>query len=114
MYAWRFHLLCNPAPLSPVDPQYMPYRPKSDAEVQQLYKECDFAFKQSFAFCPYSPEAVIRYANFLFQFQRFDDASSSPKPAKKPDPYNGQITGLIDQIKNIKGGLPSRPPTTPR
>ena len=99
MYAWRLRLLFpNPPPA----PQYLPYRPKNDAEVQQLYKECDFAFKQSFAYCPYSPEAVIRYANFLFQFQRFDDALIIAQTCQKLDPYNGQITGLIDQIQDIK------------
>jgi tetratricopeptide (TPR) repeat protein len=99
VYAWRLRLLF---PNPPPDPKYMPYRPKSDAEVQQLYREGDFAFKQSFAFCPYSPEAVIRYANFLFQFQRFDDALIVAKTCRKLDPYNGQITGLIDQIEDIK------------
>jgi tetratricopeptide (TPR) repeat protein len=102
VYAWRLRLLfSNPPP----DTKYLPYRPKSDAEVQQLYKECDFAFKQSFAFCPYSPEAVVRYANFLFQFQRFDDALIVAKTCKKLDPYNGQIIGLVDQIEKIKGQI---------
>jgi len=102
MYAWRLHLLLPSPPYPPVDPQYMPYRPKSDAEVQKLYRECDFAFKQSFAFCPYSPEAVVRYCNFLFQFQRFDDALLIAQTCHKLDPYNGQISDLIDQINKIK------------
>ena len=109
MYAWRLQLLQCPCP-HPIRRSTaavrMPYRPKSDAEVQQLYKECDFAFKQSFAFCPYSPEAVVRYANFLFQFQRFDDALIVAKTCQKLDPYNGQITGLIDQIEDIKKRMP--------
>ena len=101
MYAWRLRLLPEPGmPL--VTPEYQHYCPKSDAEIQQLYHECDFAFKQSFAFCPYSPEAVIRYVNFLFEFRRFDDALIVAKTCQKLDPYNGQITGLIDQIENIK------------
>ncbi len=100
MYAWRLRLLINYP--QPPDPQYLPYRPKSEAEVEQLERECDFAFKQSFAFCPYSPEAVIRYANFLFQFQRFDDALIIAKTCSQLDPYNGQITDLIDQIEKIK------------
>ncbi len=110
MYAWRLHLLLPSPPYPPVDPQYLPYRPKSDAEVQKLYKECDFAFKQSFAFCPYSPEAVVRYCNFLFQFQRFDDALLVAQTCHKLDPYNGQISDLINQINNIKkeeAGQPS-------
>jgi tetratricopeptide (TPR) repeat protein len=99
VYAWRLRLLF---PNPPPDPKYLPYKPKNDAEVQKLYKECDFAFKQSFAFCPYSPEAVIRYANFLFQFQRFDDALVIAKTCQKLDPYNGQITDLVNQITNIQ------------
>jgi tetratricopeptide (TPR) repeat protein len=99
MYAWRLRLLF---PNPPPDPQYLPYRPKSDAEVEQLRKECDFAFKQSFAFCPYSPEAVVRYANFLFQFNRFDDALIIAKTCHRLDPYNPSISGLIDNIVDIK------------
>ncbi|HEX7576522.1 MAG TPA: DUF2723 domain-containing protein [Verrucomicrobiae bacterium] len=99
IYAWRLRLLY---PNMPIDPKYLPYRPKSDAEVQQLYREGDFAFKQAFAFCPYSPEAVVRYANFLFQFQRFDDALLVAKTCRKLDPYNGSIVNLIDQIEDIK------------
>ena len=57
IYAWRL----NP------DPHVCPpeYRPKSDAEYQRLLKEADFAFRQAFAFCPYSPEAVFRYCALL-------------------------------------------------
>ena len=99
VYAWRLRLLY---PNMPIDPKYLPYRPKNDAEVQQLYREGDFAFKQSFAFCPYSPEAVVRYANFLFQFQHWDDALIIAQTCKKLDPFNPSITGLIDQIEKIK------------
>jgi tetratricopeptide (TPR) repeat protein len=102
IYAWRLGLLHPSPPYPPIEPQYAPYRPKNDAEIQQLYRECDFAFKQSFAFCPYSPEAVVRYANFLFQFNRFDDALIVAKTCQKLDPYNGQILGLIDLIENYK------------
>jgi tetratricopeptide (TPR) repeat protein len=101
MYAWRLSLLHPSPPYPPIDPQYLPYRPKSDAESQQLYKECDFAFKQSFAFCPYSPEAVVRYVNFLYQFQRFNDALIVAKTCHKLDPYNVQITDVINQIEGI-------------
>ena len=106
MYAWRLRLLF---PNPPPDPKYLPYRPKSDAEVEQLRKECDFAFKQAFAFCPYSPEAVIRYANFLFQFNRFDDALIVAKTCQKLDPYNAQISGLINQIEDIKKRIGQSP-----
>ena len=105
IYAWRLNLLRPSPPYPAPDPKYLPYRPKSDAEVEQLQRECDFAFKQSFAFCPYSPEAVIRYANFLFQFQRFDDALIIAKTCQKLDPYNSQITSLIEQVEGIKKSI---------
>jgi len=63
VYAWRLGRDCPPE-----------YRPKNDAETEALKKEADFAFKQAFAFCPYSPEAVYRYVNFLLNYNRLDDA----------------------------------------
>ena len=55
VYAWR---------LTQAPPEY---RPKTPAAYQRLLKEADFAFRQAFAFCPYSPEAVFRYCQLLLQ-----------------------------------------------
>jgi hypothetical protein len=41
------------------------YRPKSDTDRETLSKEADLAFRQAFALCPYSPEAVFRYVQLL-------------------------------------------------
>jgi tetratricopeptide (TPR) repeat protein len=91
VYAWRLTPQCPPE-----------YRQKTQASQQALIKETDFAFKQSFAFCPYSPEAVFRYVNFLLGFQRFDDALIVAKTCQKLDPYNDQVSGLIAQLENYK------------
>jgi tetratricopeptide (TPR) repeat protein len=91
MYYWRLGQQCPPE-----------YRQKTAAAQAALIRETDFAFKQSFAFCPYSPEAVFRYVNFLLQFGRFDDAIIVAETCKKLDPYNDQVTGLIDQLKQFK------------
>ncbi|HZF01112.1 MAG TPA: DUF2723 domain-containing protein [Methylomirabilota bacterium] len=107
MYAWRLKLLIPPEQSRMAD-EYQIYRPKSDAEVQQLYKEADFAFKQSFAFCPYSPETVMRYINFLFQFNHFDDALMVIQTAQKLDPYNDQYAGTIKQIEDIQAQVAER------
>ena len=88
IYAWR---------LSPSAPPE--YRPKTSAEYQRLLKEADFTFRQAFAFCPYSPEAVFRYAQLLLQFSRFDDALLVAETCLKLDPYNGQVRGLVDSIQ---------------
>jgi tetratricopeptide (TPR) repeat protein len=91
VYAWRLSQQCPPE-----------YRPKTPAELQSLERETDFAFKQSFAFCPYSPEAVFRYVNFLLQFGRLDDAMLVAKTCQKLDPYNGSLIGLIKNLDDFK------------
>ena len=98
MYFWR----CFPH--SPQNPGGCPpeFMQKSAAAQAALIRETDFAFKQAFAFCPYSPEAVFRYVNFLMQIGRFDDAVTVVETDKKLDPYNEQLNGTIQQIKGIR------------
>jgi tetratricopeptide (TPR) repeat protein len=91
VYAWRASPQCPPE-----------YQPKSPQEMQALVRETDFAFKQSFAFCPYSPEAVYRYVNFLLQFGRLDDALLIAQTCLKLDPYNSQIVDLINRLNEFK------------
>jgi hypothetical protein len=91
MYAWRCGPACPPE-----------FRPKTAQDQEALRRETEFAFQQSLAFCPYSPEAVYRYVNFLLQYNRFDDALIVAGMCQKLDPYNGTITGLIDDLKKYK------------
>jgi tetratricopeptide (TPR) repeat protein len=105
MYAWRM------SPQCPAE-----FRQKTPAAQAALIRETDFAFKQAFAFCPYSPEAVYRYVNFLLQMaqteemsgrndqavRHFDDAILIAQTCKKLDPYNDQITGLIKSLQDYK------------
>jgi len=93
MYAWR------------ADPRSCPaeFRQKSAASQAALIRETDFAFKQAFAFCPYSPEAVFRYINFLLTQGRFDDAILLCETCQKLDPFNGQVENTIQQLKAFRG-----------
>ncbi len=105
MYFWRMSPQCPPE-----------YRQKTAAGQAALIRETEFAFKQAFAFCPYSPEAVCRYVNFLLQLAGTEEMpdipirppvisttpSSSAETCKKLDPYNGQITELINNVKAYK------------
>jgi tetratricopeptide (TPR) repeat protein len=91
VYAWRAAPGCPPE-----------YRQKTAAQIQQLNRETDFAFKQAFAFCPFSPEAVFRYVNFLLQFNRLDDAIIVTETCLKLDPYNGQVGDLLKQLRGFK------------
>ena len=97
VYAWR---------LGPQCPDE--YRQKTAAGTQALIRETDFAFKQSFAFCPYSPEAVFRYINFLLQYGRIDDALLVAQTCQKLDPYNDQVNGLLKQLGDIKNQSANR------
>ena len=98
MYYWR---CCPQSPANPngCSPEYAQ---KSAATQEALRKETEFAFKQAFAFCPYSPEAVYRYVNFLLQYGRFDDAILVVETCKKLDPYNQSISDLIGTLKSYK------------
>ena len=78
------------------------YRPKSNAEYQQLLKEADFAFRQAFAICPESPEAVFRYVQLLLQANRVNDALLVAQTCQKVDPHNSQVRGLVENLKSYK------------
>jgi hypothetical protein len=98
IYAWRLGMSGSPTPT-----EYNSMF-KNEAERQRMIREADFAFKQAFAFCPYSPEAVFRYINLLANpnIRRYDDALIVAETCQKLDPYNPQIAGLVDQLKVMK------------
>jgi thioredoxin-like negative regulator of GroEL len=75
---------------------------KSPVEQQRMIKEAEFAFKQSYAFCPYSPEAIFRYINLLIGFGRVDDALQLAATSRKLDPNNGQLENLVFELQRIK------------
>jgi tetratricopeptide (TPR) repeat protein len=97
VYAWRLGLSGN----APTPPEY---QPRSQAERDRLFKEADFAFKQAFAFCPYSPEAVFRYLQILMANNRLDDAIIVLETAHKLDPYNDQVEKTLKQLQGYKTG----------
>ena len=78
--------------------------PPGSPQHQRMIKEADFAFKQAFAFCPYSPEAVFRYVNLLLspELQRFDDALAIAETCLKLDPYNGAVINTVNQLRGWK------------
>jgi biopolymer transport protein ExbD len=91
VYAWRLGSFAPPE-----------YQPKTEAAKQALVAEADFAFRQAFALCPYSPEAIFRYASFLLQLNRLDDAQLVAEAGLKADPQNKQVQGLLDNIRSYK------------
>jgi hypothetical protein len=75
------------------------YAPKSDAERLRLAKEADYAFRQAFALCPYSPETIYLYVNFLVSQQRRPDALLVAKTASHLDAKNHQWLDLLATSK---------------
>jgi tetratricopeptide (TPR) repeat protein len=102
IYAWRISDAANT---------------RNPAAQQRMIKEADFAFRQAFAFCPYSPEAVFRYVNLLLSLQRFDDALLVASTCLKLDPYNGQVIDLVNRLSSFKkqsqGQMPPQAENSP-
>ena len=75
---------------------------KNATEKTRMAKAGDLAFRQAFALCPESPEAVYRYVNLLLMNGRVDDAIIVAETALKFDPASDQIKGLLEQLKKFK------------
>lgn len=94
IYLWRLGLMQGyPTPTQ--------FQPKSDAERKRMIDEADFAFRQAFAYCPYSPEAVFRYVTFLTSplVNRVQDALLVAETCRKLDPENGQVISMVDGLQ---------------
>jgi tetratricopeptide (TPR) repeat protein len=92
IYWWRMSHEC-PADL----------RPKSLEEQQRLLKEAEFALKQSYAFCPYSPEALHKFVTLLLGSGRVDDALLIAETSLKWDPSNPVFQSYANQLRSMGG-----------
>jgi len=72
------------------------------AEKKQMLAEADFAFRQAFALCPYSPEAIYRYVNLLVGAERLDDASRITTAARTLMPGDRQLENLDTELERLK------------
>jgi tetratricopeptide (TPR) repeat protein len=68
----------------------------------RLFKEAEFALKQAFAYCPYSPETTYNYAALLTHIGRYRDAYLVTYTAYLLDPYNEGIRSLVEQLEQFK------------
>ena len=88
LYAWRFQHTTD-AP-----------------EKERMAREADFAFRQAWALCPYSPEAVFRYVNFLLEQKRAGDALLVAETAAQMPEMKGkdgeQLRALVKQLKTFQ------------
>jgi RNA polymerase sigma factor (sigma-70 family) len=75
----------------------------SEAEKERMTRATDFAFRQAWALCPTSPEAVFRYTNFLLKQNRNSDARLVASTCLKLDPNNVQVKNLVSQLQQLRG-----------
>jgi hypothetical protein len=92
VYSWR--LAGGYAELPPE------YAPKNEAAKQKYVKAADFAFKQAFALCPMSPEAVYRYVDFLMKQGRKSDALAIVHASTIVDPKNEMLKSLEKNLSD--------------
>jgi hypothetical protein len=86
VYAWRVEHATDPA------------------DKERMARAADFAFRQAWALCPYSPESMYRYVNFLMSQKRIDDAILvAETTAKLPQSKgNDQLKPLVEQLKRMR------------
>ncbi len=87
VYAWRLGTNAPPE-----------FKPSTDDTQRELVHDTDLAYRQAFALCPYSPEAVFRYSNFLVQFGRIADARLLVQAALKTAPKSAQFQDLLQNL----------------
>src|SRR5262249_22960188 len=86
LYAWRIS-----------DPNN-----RNPAVQQRMIREADFALRQAFAFCPYSPAAGSRYVKLLFALDPLDDPLIVGDTCLKLDPNNAQMQELVGKLQGVR------------
>lgn len=75
----------------------------------RLQAEADYAFRQAFALCPTSPEAVFRYVNFLMMQNRVNDAIELASTAVMLKSEDEQFGKLLSQLRGIQTQIQPKP-----
>src|SRR5205823_2128784 len=75
---------------------------ESPARKQRMLEEADFAFRQAFALCPRSPEAVFRYSSLLASQGRVEEAIVVVGAAQKIEPEHIVLTSFLEQLQTRK------------
>jgi hypothetical protein len=90
IYQWRAGLLFQQAPNPPA---------VSPAVRERMTREAEFALKQSFAYCPYSPEPVYHLMELYYTQGRLKDIRLILKTAQKLDPHSGQFNEWLSDVE---------------
>lgn len=77
-----------------------------EQEKKRMSEAGDFAFRQAWALCPYSAEAVFRYVNFLLKEKRISDGLLVAETAAQMPSMQGQegqqLRDLVAQLKKFQ------------
>ena len=84
LYTWRFS------------------RARSQEDRQRMAREADFAFRQSFAFCPTGQVIIFGYVNLLILSGRLDDALLVARTGQKLNPSEGQVEAVMHELERMK------------
>jgi beta-lactamase regulating signal transducer with metallopeptidase domain len=75
-------------------------------EHARMTREADYAFRQAYALCPYSPEALYRYVQLLASARRFDDALLLARTSSRLDPSNQGLERLSQELERMRASIP--------
>jgi len=67
-----------------------------------MWDEAEYAFRQSLALCPESPEGCFRLADLYMQQRRFADARQLMEKYMLLDPYNTNVEQFLNSIKDAE------------
>ncbi len=70
-------------------------------DKEQLARAADFAFRQAFALCPYSPEVAKRYADFLKSQNREADAALITQTAERLKTKSSAAKSAVFQLRLV-------------
>src|SRR5438477_152832 len=72
------------------------------SEKKRMLDAADFAFRQAYALCPYSPEAVFRYVNLLLEQDRNAEALQIAQVTFRIVPENDQVRDLVRRVREVQ------------
>jgi thioredoxin-like negative regulator of GroEL len=99
LYSWRLSPDCPPE-----------LRPQGLAEQELVLREAEFALRQAYAYCPYSPEAVIKLMNLLLPAGRVEEAIMITQTSLKFDPTNSHFQYLLHHLQTLRSSqVPEMP-----
>ena len=71
------------------------------AEQGRMFAEAELAYKQAYAMCPVSPEALQRLVNLLVTVGRVGEAAALAETSTKLDPDNAFYTNVAEQLRRM-------------